>query len=68
MEPTVSNMKEFRCPECGKPVLVTDLPNNQARMDCSPDCKCKTYLIPRGSILNGPKEGPKFIYTPKPTA
>ena len=66
MEPDISKMEEYRCPECGKPVLVSSLPDGRSRIEgCGPNCKRQTYDIPRGSIVVGPEDGPKSIYKPK---
>jgi hypothetical protein len=61
----LSNMEEVHCPKCGKPLVVTDLPDGRARFD---GCECQdAYNMPKGSIIFGAKGGLKTIYKPKAT-
>jgi len=63
--PNLSEMDEVRCPDCGKPLVVTLAEHNpnQAVFD---GCGCgrKIYNVPDG-ILAGFSRGPFFLYVPK---
>jgi hypothetical protein len=65
MIPDLSNMDEVRCPDCGKPLVITDLPGNRSRFEgCGRDCR-DLYILPDGCISVGPVNGLQFIYQPR---
>ncbi len=61
--PNFSEMHELRCPDCGKPLVVTLAEHNKAVFE---GCRCgrEVYDVP-DCILFGPSGGPLSLYVPR---
>lgn len=66
MIPDLSRMKEVVCPDCGKPLVVTQvegIPNRCVLEGCG--CGREVFDLP-DCTLAGLRGGPLFLYVPLP--
>jgi hypothetical protein len=61
----LSDKDVVRC-DCGRPVSMTPLTDDKARLNVCECGRLEEYNLPHCEMY-GPKDGPWFFYVPKPT-